>query len=220
MEVLTINGMVDKLSESPTIVQEDYMNEIRNLVTNIGMIEKKQLFQYYEKQLNQEKVSYYVNRLEKEGQIFALPDSDMYVPDERMADPAYFQTRDAYSSTERFNAYQTSLKRKNAAFWVFLEFKKAGDARDPVSIDNPQFPFITMMFFMGNTVYEILYVEKGAEPQLTMLAAKERYDSTDGLHRIVAMEDPSQISEIEKYKIAGIQCYAVYKDEHVTYYNP
>ena len=110
------------------------------------------------------------------------------------------------------------------SFWVYLDFKRIGMAAN-FARETSRYDFFTMVFEMNHTTYDVLFLEKGRDYVQTfaMLKALEKnYDDwdKDHIHRILMLEERSQLEEAKRYDlINGLEFYALLDSEtgHISY---
>lgn len=218
--------------EKEKLINSRIYSETINLVCEMKMLSKEQLWQYFSDIACKDAVSHIINKLIKDKALYiANPDNicsakTQYVTDERMLSPEYYKTRpskgveDSFGNAENFKQHMKDLNDHMYSFWVFLDFKQKHNACSPVSINGDICPFVILGFFMNDELWEVLKINPGEEKScLSILSTKEKYSENKYANkRIVIIEDEKQIDIIKKYNINNICLYAVMEENGDTKY--
>lgn len=207
-------------------------NEIADLVRQMKMLSKEQLWQYFSDTVEKDVISRIINELVKDKALYIVNPEDKvsaktcYVIDDRMLDPDYYKVKrengieNTFGNAQNFKNHMNNLKNQMDAFWIYLDFKTEFKACSPSIIEENACPFIVLWFLVDNELWEVIRIHKGEETgNLMMLSTKDKYSKVEHVNkRVILIDDKSQIDIIEKYHISGIMYYAVMEEDGYTHY--
>lgn len=195
--------------------QKHLEQDIYFLLLEIPMLSQSQIVLYFGEGLAQRTIAA-ITRMKKKG-VIVLAD---FMDNE--ADEHYMLRRNELDNLilDKPNPYINPLKNKREAcilqkaFWVYLDFKKLGLA-DNFGREKSRYDFITFVFEMNHTTYDLFLLEKGKDyvSTFTLLKSLEKnYDEFEKnyIHRILIVEEEVQLADAQKYGlINGIEFYVL-----------